>query len=313
MTVVKDLLSGNKRAIAQTISMVENRTGNEILEKIYRYTGGAYHVGITGPPGAGKSTLVNAVAKKLLEKKKKIGIIAVDPTSPFSGGALLGDRIRMTDLALNKNVFIRSMASRGSLGGLAQSTKDVALVLDAAGMDYILIETIGVGQVELDIAQVCDTTVVVLVPESGDSIQAMKAGLLEIADIMVVNKGDREGCERLVTELKFAFEMREQELGWNYPILKTVATENEGIQELVSSIQAHSEYLTETGKLVDERKAKLLLRVHELIEQNIRMHLREEIIHDEELAVLVDKIYKRQINPYRVAGRITQQIINSNR
>jgi LAO/AO transport system kinase len=256
---------------------------------------------------------VNAVAKKLLEKKKKIGIIAVDPTSPFSGGALLGDRIRMTDLALNKNVFIRSMASRGSLGGLAQSTKDVALVLDAAGMDYILIETIGVGQVELDIAQVCDTTVVVLVPESGDSIQAMKAGLLEIADIMVVNKGDREGCERLVTELKFAFEMREQELGWNYPILKTVATENEGIQELVSSIQAHSEYLTETGKLVDERKAKLLLRVHELIEQNIRMHLREEIIHDEELAVLVDKIYKRQINPYRVAGRITQQIINSNR
>jgi LAO/AO transport system kinase len=311
--MVKDLLSGDKRAIARTISMVENTTGNEILERIYRYTGRAYHVGITGPPGAGKSTLVNAVAKKLLGKKNKIGIIAVDPTSPFSGGALLGDRIRMTDLALNKNVFIRSMASRGSLGGLAQSTKDVALVLDAAGMDYILIETIGVGQVELDIAQVCDTTVVVLVPESGDSIQAMKAGLLEIADIMVVNKGDREGCERLVTELKFAFEMRDQELGWNYPILKTVATENEGIQELVSSIQAHSEYLTETGKLVDERKAKLLLRVHELIEQNIRMHPREEIIHDEELAVLVDKIYKRQINPYRVAGRITQQIINSNR
>jgi LAO/AO transport system kinase len=311
--MVKDLLSGDKRAIARTISMVENTTGNEILERIYRYTGRAYHVGITGPPGAGKSTLVNAVAKKLLGKKNKIGIIAVDPTSPFSGGALLGDRIRMTDLALNKNVFIRSMASRGSLGGLAQSTKDVAFVLDAAGMDYILIETIGVGQVELDIAQVCDTTVVVLVPESGDSIQAMKAGLLEIADIMVVNKGDREGCERLVTELKFAFEMREQELGWDYPILKTVATENEGIQELVSSIQAHSEYLIETGRLVDERKAKLLLRVHELIEQNIRMHLREKVIRDEELAVLVDKIYKRQVNPYRVAGRITQQIINSNR
>ena len=313
MNVVKDLLAGDKRAIAQTISAVENRAGNEVLAKIYKHTGGAYHVGITGPPGAGKSTLVNAVAKKLLEKKKKIGIIAVDPTSPFSGGALLGDRIRMTDLALNKNVFIRSMASRGSLGGLAQSTKDVALVLDAAGMDFILIETIGVGQVELDIAQVCDTTVVVLVPESGDSIQAMKAGLLEIADIMVVNKGDREGCERLITELKFAFEMREQVVGWNYPILKTVATENQGIEELVFSIKAHSEYLTQTGKLIDERKAKLLLRVHELIEQNIRMHLRERVIDDEELALLVDKIYKRQVDPYRVAKRITRQIIKGTR
>jgi LAO/AO transport system kinase len=313
MVVVRDLLAGNKRAIAQAISAVENNTGDGVLERIYKHTGRAYHVGITGPPGAGKSTLVNVVAKKLLKKKKKIGIIAVDPTSPFSGGALLGDRIRMTDLALNNNVFIRSMASRGSLGGLAQSTKDAALVLDAAGMDFILIETIGVGQVELDIAQVCDTTVVVLVPESGDSIQAMKAGLLEIADIMVVNKGDREGCERLITELKFAFEMREQELGWNYPILKTIATENQGIEELVSSIQAHFEYLTETGKLVDERKAKLLLRVHELIEQNIRMHLREKVIHDDELAALVDKIYKRQVDPYRVAKRITRQIIKGNR
>ena len=313
MTVVQDLLKGNKRAIAQTITAVENSTGNAVLEKIYKHTGRAYHVGITGPPGAGKSTLVNAVAKQLLEKKKKIGIIAVDPTSPFSGGALLGDRIRMTDLALNKNVFIRSMASRGSLGGLAQSTKDVALVLDAAGMDFILIETIGVGQVELDIAQVCDTTVVVLVPESGDSIQAMKAGLLEIADIMVVNKGDREGCERLITELKFAFEMREQELGWDYPILRTVATENQGIKELLSSIQAHSGYLSETGKLVEERKAKLLSRVHELIEQKIRMHLRERVVDDEELAVLVDKIYRRQIDPYRVAKRITRRIIKGNR
>ena len=198
MNSLEKLLKGDKRIIAQTISTVENGGDAKLLGKIFSHTGRAYHIGITGPPGAGKSTLVNAVARRLLLKKKKIGIIAVDPTSPFSGGALLGDRIRMTDLALNKNVFIRSMASRGSLGGLARKTIDAALVLDAAGMDYILIETIGVGQVELDIAEVCDTTVVILVPESGDSVQAMKAGLLEIADIIVVNKGYRVGVDRLL-------------------------------------------------------------------------------------------------------------------
>jgi LAO/AO transport system kinase len=313
MVKLTALLKGDKRAIAKTISIVENGGDNRILKQIFKHTGAAYHVGITGPPGAGKSTLVNAIAKKLLAKNKKIGIIAVDPTSPFSGGALLGDRIRMTDLALNKDVFIRSMASRGSLGGLAQATKDVALVLDAAGMDFILIETIGVGQVELDIAQVCDTTVVVLVPESGDSIQAMKAGLLEIADIMVVNKGDREGCERLITELKFALEMREQKTGWDYPILKTIATVDEGITELVSAVEAHSAYLTTTSRLIDDRKAKMLLRVHELIEQKVRMHLREKVIRDEDLLTLVDRIYKRQIDPYRVAERITRQIVKSER
>ena len=306
-------MSGDKRTIARAISIVENGTDTRILERIFKHTGSAYHVGITGPPGAGKSTLVNAVTKQMLKKKKRVGIIAVDPTSPFSGGALLGDRIRMTDLALNDNVFIRSMASRGSLGGLAQTTKDVALVMDAAGMDFILIETIGVGQVELDIALVCDTTVVVLVPESGDSIQAMKAGLLEIADILVVNKGDREGCERLLTELKFAFEMKEQKAGWQYPILQTIATEGKGITELVASIESHSEYLTKTSELESDRKSKIMLRVHELIEQNIRSHLRERVINDDELVALVDKIYKRETNPYRVAQMLTRQIVRSSR
>lgn len=311
--MLKSLLTGDKRAIAQTISMVENDADPVILGRIFKHTGKAYHVGITGPPGAGKSTLVNAISKKLLMKNRKIGIIAVDPTSPFSGGALLGDRVRMTDLALHKNIFIRSMASRGSLGGLAQATKDAALVLDAAGMDYILIETIGVGQVELDIAQVCDTTVVVLVPESGDSIQAMKAGLLEIADIMVVNKGDREGCERLVTELKFAFEMREKKGSWHYPILKTTATKDEGIEGLVSAVEAHASHLMETGNLEKERKSKLLLRVHELITHNIRSHLRESFIREDELVALVDRIYKRQLSPYRVAERITKELVKGSR
>jgi LAO/AO transport system kinase len=311
--MLRRLLRGDKRAVAQTITAVENGSADSLLQRIFPHTGRAFHVGITGPPGAGKSTLVNAIAKKLLGRKKKIGIIAVDPSSPFSGGALLGDRVRMTDLALHDDVFIRSMASRGSLGGLAQTTKDVVLVLDAAGMDFILIETIGVGQVELDIAQVCDTTVVVLVPESGDSIQAMKAGLLEIADIMVVNKGDREGCERLLTELRFVFEMREQRMGWDYPILRTVATEGEGIDELVAAIAAHQKYLIQTGKLESDRKLKLLHRIQELVEQRIRSHLRERVIRGDELVTMVDRIYKRELNPYRVADQLTRQIVKSNR
>ncbi len=304
MLSLKDLLQGDKRAIAQTISAVENGTNTKILEKLYRYTGNAFHVGITGPPGAGKSTLVNAIAAELLKQKKKIGIIAVDPTSPFSGGALLGDRVRMTDLALKKNIYIRSMASRGSLGGLAQKTKDVALVLDASGMDFILIETIGVGQVELDIAQVCDTTVVVLVPESGDSIQALKAGLLEIADIMVVNKGDREGSDRLLTDLKFALELREQTAGWHFPILKTVATTHEGISALVSEIENHREYLDKSGQLEKERKSKIAMHIHELIEEKIRSHLRKSVISKAELARIADKVYRRELNPYVIASEI---------
>jgi LAO/AO transport system kinase len=178
-------------------------------------------------------------------------------------------------------------------------------------MDYIIIETIGVGQVELDIAQVCDTTVVVLVPESGDSIQAMKAGLLEIADIMVVNKGDREGAERLLTELKFVFELREQKAGWHYPILKTVATKDEGITDLVLAVDEHSRFLDTSGDLEKKRKERLLLRIHELIELKIRSHLRERVISEDELKKLVDRIYKRQLDPYRVAADITAKIIRA--
>ncbi len=313
MIPLKSLLSGEKRIIAKAISAVETDSDAKILEKIFPFTGHAYHVGITGPPGAGKSTLVNAIAKKLLEKKRKIGIIAVDPTSPFSGGALLGDRVRMTDLSLHKNIFIRSMASRGSLGGLAQKTKDVAMVLDASGMEYVLIETIGVGQVELDIAQVCDTTAVVLVPESGDSIQAMKAGLLEIADIVVVNKGDREGCERIIMELKFAFDLREQKVGWHFPILKTIATKDEGIGELVDAIEAHRKYLKQSGKLEEERKAKLMLHIHELIEEKIRLHVKKKIIKEDELRKIVNEVYERRLNPYLVAKKIAGKITRASR
>jgi LAO/AO transport system kinase len=313
MDVIKRFWQADKRAIAQMITAVENGDALEVLGTIFPHTGKAYYIGITGPPGAGKSTLVNNIAHSLVENGKKIGIIAVDPTSPFSGGALLGDRIRMTDLALKKDIFIRSMASRGSLGGLANKTKDVILVLDAAGMDYILIETIGVGQVELDIAQVCDTTVVVLVPESGDSIQAMKAGLLEIADIMCVNKGDREGSDRLLTELKFALDMREQKLGWDYPVIKTIATKGIGVQKLIHVIEKHQRYLNRSGQFVQRRKARLKKRINELIEEKIKRHLKQHIIKEDELASIVDKIYQRKLNPYQVATMITRKIIKTRR
>ncbi len=308
MNLLKGILKGDKLSIARAISLVENENGAGILEQVFPYTGKAYQIGITGPPGAGKSTLVNAIAKKLLSKNYKVGIIAVDPTSPFSGGALLGDRIRMTDLALNKNVFIRSMASRGSLGGLAQKTKDAVLVFDAGGMDYILIETIGVGQVELDIAQVCDTIIVVLVPESGDSIQAMKAGLLEIADILVVNKGDREGCERLLMELKFAFELRPASF-WRVPILKTIATDDQGINEVVSAIFDHKEFLQKSGNLALIRKKRIVSQIHELIEGKVKEHIRKNIIREKDLENIVDKIYQREVNPYRIADKIAIRII----
>jgi len=311
MDFLKKLLKRDKLAIARTITAVENSNNSEILEEIFPYTGKAYNIGVTGPPGAGKSTLVNTIVQKLLEENKKIGIIAVDPTSPFSGGAFLGDRIRMTDLALKENVFIRSMATRGSLGGLSQKTKDVALVLDASGMDYILIETIGVGQVELDIAQVCDTTIVVFVPESGDSIQAMKAGLLEVADILVVNKGDREGCDSLILELKFAFELREQKLGWHFPVLKTIATESKGIEELISAIKSHKKYLESSGKFEEDRKAKLALRIDELIEEKIKSHLKEfsSWRNGDQLEQLIDKVYQRKLTPYHIADEITEKIL----
>jgi LAO/AO transport system kinase len=308
MDLLQRFLKGEKPAIARVITQIENGTDPKLLEEIFPHTGKAYYIGITGPPGAGKSSLVNAIVPKLLENNQKVGIIAVDPTSPFSGGALLGDRIRMNDLALNENVFIRSMATRGSLGGLASKTKDVALVLDAAGFDYVLIETVGVGQVELDIAQVCDTTVVVLVPESGDAIQAMKAGILEVADILIVNKGDRTGADRLVLELKFAFELRDQTIGWDVPIIKTVAIENQGIDELVSNIRSQKKYLESSGKLEEERKNKLAVRIHELIEEKIKAHLHDYVIDKAKLEEMINKAYNRKITPHLISDEITKKI-----
>lgn len=306
MDLIKSLLKHDKIALARAITLVENLdNGYEaILKKVYPATGNAYHIGITGPPGAGKSTLVDGLAKRLADRNKLIGIIAVDPTSPFSGGALLGDRIRMTSISSNKNIFIRSMASRGSLGGLARTTKDVALLMDAFGMDYVLIETIGVGQVEIDIVDACDTTVLVLVPESGDGIQAMKAGLLEVADIVVVNKSDRDGAEKLVRELRTISELREKKSVWEYPVLMTQALYEKGLEELLSAILGHEQHLKKSGDLANHRKKQIERQIRNLIEDRIRSHFEKRILRGDTLDSYVNRIVKKEISPFEAADRI---------
>jgi LAO/AO transport system kinase len=307
--IIEGIRKGHKVALARAITRIENGApdAREILSALYPATGKAYEIGLTGPPGAGKSTLVDRLSTLLLEDERRVGIIAVDPTSPFSGGALLGDRVRMAHLSGREDVFIRSMATRGSLGGLSGATKDASIAMDAFGMDYILIETVGVGQVELDVADACDTTVVVLVPESGDSVQAMKAGLLEIADIVAINKADRGGADELLAELRFVFDVRSTADGWEPPILSCQAAYDEGITELREAIRSHRAHLEGTGALVDRRKRHLLSRIRELVEQSLRRSLEREILAPGNLNRLVEKAYNRQADIFQVVDEIVKQ------
>lgn len=256
--LLEEFRQGQQRALARAISMVEDETpGFEaLLDAVHGEVGGARRIGITGPPGAGKSTLTKELVRSYRAEGLRVGVIAVDPTSPFSGGALLGDRVRMTELTSDRGLFIRSMASRGSLGGLATSTREAADLMDAFGLERVLLETVGVGQSELEIARTADTTAVVLVPESGDGIQAMKAGLNEIADVFVVNKADRPGADRLRKELEIMQRIRggrDEEIDWEVPVLQTVASEAEGVAELLESLDAHFGRLQESEALETRR------------------------------------------------------------
>ncbi len=296
-------------ALARIISCIENRDNEyeAVLSKLFPKSGNAYRIGITGPTGAGKSSLVDKLAMSLGNDGRDIGIIAVDPTSPFSGGAVLGDRVRMRDLAKYENIFIRSMASRGSLGGLASTTKDVVVVLEAYGKEYILVETVGVGQVELDIADTCDTTVVVLVPEAGDSIQAMKAGLIEIADIFVVNKYDREGADRFAQELQLILDIKKKN-GWKPPIIPTVAVDGKGISELITAIEEHKVYIKENGIFQNHRKQQIKHKITEIVEQKIKQIAEERFLKKIDIDTLTHQVFEGKIDPYSAVKEIFQNI-----
>ncbi|MBZ0198428.1 MAG: methylmalonyl Co-A mutase-associated GTPase MeaB, partial [Ignavibacteriaceae bacterium] len=288
------------------ISYIElnNSTSTALLKEIYSKTGSAYRIGITGPPGAGKSTLTNQLTKFYRKQNKKIGIIAVDPTSPFTGGALLGDRVRMSDIGIDSDVFIRSMATRGSMGGLSKKAIDAADVLDAAGYDIIIFETVGVGQSELDIAQAADTIAVVLVPESGDAVQAMKAGLMEIADFFVVNKSDRPGSDQAVSAIRTILHMRDHnENSWMPDIIKTVASENKGIEETAAEIERHKKYLEENLLFTKRREKNTKARIKVIVEEKIR----EELWNGEggkKLHDSLEKVIYGNLSPYHIADDI---------
>ncbi len=306
--LTKNILDGEPKAIARGMSLIEDDSehAQPLMAALHASTGRAYRVGITGPPGSGKSTLTSRLIKLFRENKQTVGIIAVDPTSPFTGGAVLGDRIRMMEYATDSGVFIRSMASRGSLGGLSRKAQDVADVLDAAGREVIIFETVGVGQTELDIADTADTVVVVLVPESGDAIQTMKAGLMEIADIFVVNKADREGTDKLQMELEMMLNLRPQTIErWKPPILSTIAHQGDGVELLKQRMDEHREYLEKKGLLESKREARINSKVRSIL----RARLLDEFWTEESKKLFKEKINQvlnNKLSPYE----LVEQLLN---
>ena len=338
--LLAEFASGRSFALARAVSIVENhRPGvDEILGTLHPKLGRARRIGITGPPGAGKSTITTLVARELRNAGHTVGIVAVDPTSPFTGGALLGDRVRMENVALDEGVFIRSMATRGSLGGLAATTREVADVLDGFGFSRIIIETVGVGQSELDVARTADTTVVVLVPESGDSIQTLKAGVMEIADVFVINKSDRPGADRLRNDVELMLGLRkgssyanvpahhgvdlkkvnparvaredardDTAASWTPPVLRAVAAKGEGIAEIMESIDRHFAYLEKSGELRSRRRERLMERVVEVAERRMRTRLWGEPATMRWLEARVDDLEAGRATPFNVADALLAQ------
>jgi LAO/AO transport system kinase len=302
------LLAGDKRALARAISLVENDDpeGWALVREVYPRTGRAHVVGFTGPPGVGKSTLIGRLIELGRAREREIAVLSIDPSSPFTKGALLGDRIRLADHFLDPGVFIRSMASRGSLGGLSEATLQAALLMDASGKDDVLLETVGVGQAEVDIIDHADTIVLALMPGSGDSIQALKAGIMEIPDVIVVNKSDHPLTDTMVREIRGVLSLGPQE-GWRVPIVKTEASRGEGIEELAEKVQEHHAFIREQGTLAERRRRNLMNEVLALAGARLRRRLEAQVRDDEAVQELLDEVVARRLDPASAAARLLER------
>ncbi len=309
--IVERLLSGDRRALARMLTLIEGEVpvARRYLAELHLHTGRAHVIGVTGSPGAGKSTLVTRMVRELRKHDAKIGIVAIDPSSPFSGGAILGDRIRMMELAGDPNVFIRSMASRGNLGGLSSSTLDVVHAMDAAGYDPIIIETVGTGQAEVEVMRAAQTVLVVIAPGMGDDIQAIKAGILEIADIFVVSKADKPAADQTVAELAMllSLDSRRRNASWRIPITKTSSLKEQGIEQLVNSIQQHQQYLRESGTFAQRTQRQVRSELQALILHAVSTALDAEV-SEEEWKTLIADIDSRKSDPYTIARELQNRI-----
>jgi LAO/AO transport system kinase len=308
--IVNGVLAGDRRSIAKAITIIENNEpqAKEIIASIYSHTGKAHVIGLTGPGGSGKSTLIEKVIREYRHKGKTIGVIAVDPTSPFTGGAFLGDRIRMQELSTDPGVFIRSMATRNYSGGIAKATNDAVKILDASGKDIVIVETVGAGQSEVEIVKVAQTIVVIHAPGLGDDIQAIKAGLMEIADIFVVNKADRENADKAVVDIQAMLQLNNREKVWQIPVIKTVALTGEGVPQLIEKLEEHRKFL-EKEKLRQKALLKAEVELVEAIKDKVAQSIIEELRKEGKFEELLEKILKREIDSASVAEKLLQELL----
>ena len=304
-TLAQRLLAGDRRALARAITLVENGDplGWEVVHEVYPHTGSAAIIGFTGPPGAGKSTLLAEVTRLERAQERSVAVLSIDPSSPFSKGALLGDRIRLSDHFLDPGVFIRSMANRGALGGLSEAALQTALLMDASGRDVVLLETVGVGQAEVDVIDHADTVVLVLMPGSGDSVQALKAGVMEIPDVIVVNKADHPLTDTMVREIKAVLALGPQG-GWRVPVVRTRALDGDGVEELMAKLAEHRAHIEAEGTLAERRRRNLRSEVLAIATQRLRRELEEAVTDDPRFKALLDRVVARELDPASAARQI---------